>query len=334
MLSFLSVTATMPWRSTLRKPLLRACLSATATTAKPGHLYLVSTPIGNLEDITQRALGILSSVDVIAAEDTRHTGQLLKSVLPNGQVRPKLLSCFEHNASGRAPELVSLLNSSRSIALVSDAGTPLLSDPGLPIVRAVADAGFPIIPVPGPCALLAALVVSGLPLNSFTFIGFVPRNGKDRAAALYQISKSEHTIAFYEAPHRLRTTLRELAEIVEESRHICIARELTKKYETVLRFASVSEAHAHFSEDGGEEPRGEFVVMVGPAPTKRVTVTPDIVAATKTSVSELAEALLNEGVPVKTIARALSSSSTIGKKALYDYVLQLKESKAASGTPL
>ena len=330
-LTFVSV---FPRRATALVRTSRACLattssaaeaSATATyAAKPGHLYVVSTPIGNMGDITERAKTILCSVDVIAAEDTRHTGQLLKSVLPKQHTRPRLLSCYEHNATNRTPELLSLLDDSRSIALVSDAGTPILSDPGLPIVRAVADAGFPIVPIPGPSALLAALVVSGLPLNSFTFLGFIPRSGKDRATALNQISNTLHTIAFYEAPHRIRATLAELAEILDDSRQLCIGRELTKKYETALRFNTPSEARDHFSADGGEEPRGEFVIMVAPTPSTRITNADDVASSAKISVSELATALLDEGVPVKTIAKALSASSTVNKKALYAYLLQLK----------
>ena len=288
--------------------------------------------IGNVGDITLRALDVLSTVDVILAEDTRRTRLLLSLVLPNPrQVPAQILSCHEHNARDRVPSVISALESRRSVALVSDAGTPCLSDPGLPVVRAVTAAGFQVVPVPGASALLAALVVSGTALDAFTFFGFLPRSGSARTAALQKVVSTSHAIAMYEAPHRLVASLKDLADAFEavddSSRTICVCRELTKKYETVRSFDSITAAVHHFSED--EEPRGEFVLIIGPKPTVKKMDFGDI-ASSSVSMGAVAEELLAEGVSVKTISKVLSSCTAMSKKPLYNYLIDLKDKEKVS----
>lgn len=301
--------------------------------AQPAHLYLVSTPIGNVGDITVRALNVLSTVDVILAEDTRRTRLLLSLVLPDPSTRQaQILSCHEHNARDRAPAVISALEAQRSVALVSDAGTPCLSDPGLPVVRAATDAGFRVVPVPGASALLAAAVVAGAPLDAFSFFGFLPRAGSARTSALQNVAETSHAVALYEAPHRLVATLGDLAAAFDDdnTRSICVCRELTKKYETVRNFDDIAAAHAHFAED--EQPRGEFVLIIGPKPVvKKMDI--DDIASSTVSMGAVAEGLLAEGVSVKTISKVLSSCTSLSKKPLYNYLLGLKEKESVGASP-
>ncbi|HEV2439508.1 MAG TPA: 16S rRNA (cytidine(1402)-2'-O)-methyltransferase [bacterium] len=223
------------------------------TSARSGTLYIVATPIGNLEDISLRALRVLREATVVAAEDTRRTRKLLA----HHGIPARLLSLREHNELARAPVLVRRLLDGESIALVSDAGTPGLSDPGATLVRAAADAGVPVVPVPGASAVLAALVASGLPAEPVTFFGFLPARGANRRRALETARDLPHTLVLFEAPHRLRETLDDLLATFGD-RRIAVARELTKVHEEVYR-ATLTEAVAHFS---AHPPRGEFTLVI------------------------------------------------------------------------
>jgi 16S rRNA (cytidine1402-2'-O)-methyltransferase len=221
-----------------------------------GTLYIVSTPIGNLEDISIRAVNILSEVDLIAAEDTRTTRVLLDRY----GIRKPLVSYYSYNEARRTPELISKLRSGSSIALVSDAGTPGISDPATRIVLSALEAGIGVKAIPGASAFLPALIVSGLPALRFAFEGFLPVK-KGRRTKLEQLRREEGTIILYESPHRLLKTLRELEEILGD-REISVARELTKKFEEVVR-GTVSAVLDHFLH---HPVRGEFVIVVAGAP--------------------------------------------------------------------
>jgi len=221
-----------------------------------GTLYIVSTPIGNLEDITFRAVKTLSSVDLIAAEDTRKT----KILLDHYNISKPMLSYFDHNERFRASQLIEKLLSGQSIALVSDAGTPGISDPAYRIVRESIDHGIMIVPIPGASALLAALVVSGLPTNSFVFEGFLPLK-RGRKTKLEVLKSERRTIVLYESPHRILKTLRELLETFGD-REIVLAREVSKKFEEFLR-GPTSEVLNRLS---SSTPRGEFVILLAGNP--------------------------------------------------------------------
>jgi 16S rRNA (cytidine1402-2'-O)-methyltransferase len=219
-----------------------------------GVLYLVGTPLGNLEDITARALRILREADVIAAEDTRHTLKLLTHF---GITPQKLESCFEHNEKARTGFLLRVLGEGRRVALVTDAGMPGISDPGREVVRAAVEAGFPVVPVPGPVALAAALSASGLPTERFLFAGFLPSKGGARREALGRLKSEEATLVFYEAPHRLAACLSDMLNVFG-SRRAVVAREMTKLHEEFVR-GSLQELHDRFAEG---EILGEITLVV------------------------------------------------------------------------
>ena len=221
-----------------------------------GKLYLVSTPIGNLEDVTLRALRVLREVDIIAAEDTRHTRKLLDRY----EIETPLLSYHDHNEAIRLQTMLDHL-SRGSVALVSDAGTPLVSDPGFKLVRAAAAAGHEVSPIPGPSAPMAAIVASGLPTDSFVFLGWLPRKAGRRQVAIQELASEPRTMLAMEAPHRLRETLRDLEAVFGPERQIAICRELTKRYEEIIR-GSLSEVREQFER---EEPRGEITLVIGGA---------------------------------------------------------------------
>lgn len=217
-----------------------------------GTLYLVATPIGNLEDISARALRTLSQVDLIAAEDTRHTGVLLKHF----NISTPMISYYEHNKLGRLEEILSVL-SRGDLALVSDAGTPALNDPGFELVRSVLEAGYAVSPVPGPSAPIAALVASGLPTDHFVYLGYLPRKVPERKRMLLEVAELPFTLIFLESPHRFLGSLADML-IVLGNRRIAVARELTKLYEEFFR-GSISEAQEYFTKS---VPRGEFTLVV------------------------------------------------------------------------
>jgi len=217
-----------------------------------GTLFIVATPIGNLEDITLRALKVLGQVDVIACEDTRHTRKLLAHY----QISKPLISYHEHNESERAEQLLKRLLAGESVALVSDAGTPSISDPGYRLIREAARRQIKVSPIPGPSAAIAALAGAGLPTDSFTFAGFLPSRRGARRARLSMLKRLDTTLVFYEAPHRIRTVLAELKEELGD-RDCVVARELTKIHEEFIR-GRLSEIQ------GLVQPRGEFVIILSP----------------------------------------------------------------------
>lgn len=220
----------------------------------PGTLYLVSTPIGNLEDITLRALRILNEVDLIAAEDTRKTRRLLTHY----EIKTPLTSYFEGNQQKKTESLIARLKSGESIALVSDAGTPIISDPGYPLLQACIAEEVLIVPIPGASAILAAATVSGLPLHNFAFEGFLsPKSGK-RKRQLAQLANEERTLILFESPHRLCRFLEDALEVMGD-REVVITRELTKRFEEIFR-GNISQALEKFQ---STEPRGEFTIVIG-----------------------------------------------------------------------
>ena len=222
----------------------------------PGTLYLVATPIGNMEDITMRAIRTLRDCDLVAAEDTRHTGILLKRL----RLAKRQVSTHKFNEAKRAGEIISLLEQGGTVALVSDAGSPGISDPGQRVVEAVMAAGLRVEPVPGACALIAGLTASGLPTDEFHFFGFLPGKSGQRARRLVKLLELSGTLVLYESPYRITKLLGELAELAP-AREVVLARELTKKFEQIQRGTAMELLERY----GEKKPKGEFVVLVGQA---------------------------------------------------------------------
>ncbi|MTI58923.1 MAG: 16S rRNA (cytidine(1402)-2'-O)-methyltransferase [Firmicutes bacterium] len=220
---------------------------------KAGRLYICGTPIGNLEDISLRALKVLKKVHLIAAEDTRRTGNLLNYY----QIKTSLKSYHEHNERERTGELISLLKEGKDIALVSDAGMPGISDPGKVIFKAAVGEGIELIPIPGPTAAISALVVSGLQMDRFVFEGFLPRSGKEREQRLAEIKGEERTVIIYESPYRLKDTLQELLGLLAE-RKVAVVREISKVHEEKV-YGQVEEVLSFYAD---KEPKGEFVIVI------------------------------------------------------------------------
>jgi len=273
---------------------------------RPGTLYLVATPIGNLEDISLRALRILREAGVIAAEDTRHTRKLLTHY----GISARLVSLHEHNERARTPALIARLREGQAVAVVSDAGTPGLSDPGAELVRDAAEAGIPIVPVPGPSAFLAALVASGLPTAPVTFLGFLPAARRERQRMLESARVLPQTLVLYESPHRLLAALRTLLEVLG-NRRIAVAREMTKLHEEVFR-GRLRETLEHFSV---HPPRGEFTLVIEGAPAGAVApqseaTTPEEAAARTREVARamLHTALAEHVAPFEAVRRAARAS--------------------------
>ncbi len=218
----------------------------------PGTLYVVATPIGNLEDMTFRAVRLLKTVDVVACEDTRQT----RILLDHYQIEARLISFFEHNELARIPQLIEMLNEGKQIAVVSDAGTPTVSDPAFRLVREARRHSIPVVPVPGACAAIAAVCAAGLPTDRFVFEGFLPLK-KGRKTRWTELQNEDRTIILYESPHRLLKTLGEIHDFLGD-RPVVVARELTKKFEEIKR-GTAAEMLAHFQK---HPPRGEFVVLI------------------------------------------------------------------------
>jgi 16S rRNA (cytidine1402-2'-O)-methyltransferase len=271
----------------------------------PGTLYIVATPIGNLEDISLRALRVLKEADLIAAEDTRRT----KKLLAHYEISTPLTSYYDEVEREKAMELVKQLQKGKTIALVSDAGTPTLSDPGFRLVREAIRAGIAVVPVPGASALLAVLSASGLPTDRFAFEGFLPAKRRERREKLQTLAKEPRTLVFYEAPHRLSETLGDILEIFGD-REAVFGREVTKAYEEFVR-GSLSEALAAV---GRKEPRGEITLAVagsaGEAPAMDAEIDGEIAA------------LLAKGLRVKEIAEILGEKFGHPKKDIYRMVLE------------
>jgi len=227
----------------------------TGARAGGGTLYVVATPIGNLEDLSPRARAVLAKTDVIAAEDTRHTRGLLSSI----SAESRLIAYHEHNEEQRVPELLARLAAGESVSLVSDAGTPLISDPGWRLVHAAQDAGFAVVPVPGACAAIVALCAAGLPTDRFVFEGFLPRRDGPRDERLAELKRERRTLMFYEAVHRIPATLAALVAAFGSERRAALARELTKVHEQIV-VGTLAELHARL--DGEIPLLGEFVIVV------------------------------------------------------------------------
>lgn len=217
-------------------------------------LYIVSTPIGNLEDITLRALRVLKEVDLIAAEDTRHA----KILLDKYEIKTPTISYHSHSGITKVEKIIDVIKQGGSVAVISDAGTPGISDPAYSLVTRAIEEGIELSPIPGPSALLASLVVSGLPMNQFIYLGFLPTK-KGRKTLFESLNDEERTVVFFESPHRLNKTFAQLSEYLDPARKIVVARELTKMYEEIFR-GTISEADKYFTE---KKPKGEFVIILG-----------------------------------------------------------------------
>jgi 16S rRNA (cytidine1402-2'-O)-methyltransferase len=272
-------------------------------------LYLVSTPIGNLSDMTRRAVDVIRAADVVFAEDTRRTSILLRHY----GVEARLISAHEHNEAARAALVVELLGEGKKVAMVSDAGTPLLSDPGARVVRSALEAGYDVIPIPGPSALLAALVASGLPADRFTFYGFLPRKGGARDDLLREIAESSYTAVVYEAPQRLVTLLEDLTATAGPLRRVAVARELTKMHEEIVRLPLADAADAFRA----REVRGEIVVVIEGAPEAAPIKADDPMARI------LAAALLDHGIPASAVAKELHQRLDMPRNEAYDLALAM-----------
>ncbi len=268
-----------------------------------GTLYLVPTPIGNLGDISRRAAQVLEAVDLIAAEDTRVTLKLLNHL---GLKKP-LVSYYRHNTDQAGEQIVERLLAGEDVALVTDAGTPAVSDPGEDLVALCAGRGVEVTALPGPCALVTALSVSGLPTGRFTFEGFLPMNRKNRRAQLEGLAAEERTMIFYEAPHKLLATLADLREIFGADRRVALCRELTKLHEEILR-TTLGEAVEHYQ---GESPRGEFVlVLEGAEPQKEER-------ASLEEALERVEALCGQGLSRKDAVKETAKALGLSRNELY-----------------
>ncbi len=285
------------------------------TPGRPGTLYIVATPIGNLEDISLRALRVLRTATLVAAEDTRRTRKLLA----HHDIPGRLVSLREHNERARTPVLVRRLLDGDSIALVSDAGTPGLSDPGTILAQAAADAGVPVVPVPGASAVLAALVASGLPTEPVTFLGFLPAGRAHRRRALASMRDLSHTLVLFEAPHRLRETLDDLLDALGD-RRIAVARELTKVHEEVYR-ATLSETVRHFS---AHPPRGEFTLVIEGAALDAARDDADAGAARETARDVLTQASADRCSTQESVRRAVEASG-LRRNEVYRLWLALKQ---------
>lgn len=272
----------------------------------PNTLYVVATPIGNLSDMTTRAREVLGGVDVIAAEDTRHTRQLLQAF----GLQTPTISLHEHNEAQKAQELVRELAAGKSIALVSDAGTPLISDPGFGLVAATRAAGFAVVAIPGACAAIAALSVAGLPTDRFVFEGFLPAKAAARRERLRALASEARTLVFYEAPHRIAEVLADLAAEFGGDRAATVSREITKRFET--HYADTLSALAQRAGDDADMQRGEIVIVVKGS---------NAAAAANVDAERLLRALLEELSPAQ--AAKIAARMTGEKRGeLYDRALQ------------
>ena len=271
-------------------------------------LYIVPTPLGNLEDITLRALRILREVDLIATEDTRTTGRLLKHF----DISNSLISYHEHTSPAKLERILQSLAGGSDVALVSDAGTPLFSDPGYELVRAAIEQGAEIVALPGPSAITTALPASGLPLDRFTFLGFLPRKAAARSRFLADVSTETATLVFFEAPHRLQATLADMIKVFGEGRDVAVCRELTKLHEEIWR-GRLGEAWQEWQE---RAPRGEFTLVVAGATLPE--------AWDEAAVTQAVTEALAAGNRTKTVAQMIASQSGWSKKRVYALAQRIK----------
>ncbi len=273
----------------------------------PGVLYLIATPIGNLEDVTQRALRLLAEVSLIACEDTRRT----RLLLDRHHIKTKMLSYHEHNEHTRALELCAWLEGGADVAIVSDAGTPGISDPGFRLVRAAIERGVEVVPVPGPSAFVAALIASGLPTDEFYFGGFLPARSSARRARFAEVRALNATLVFYEAPHRIAASLADARETLGE-REAAVARELTKVHEEVRR-GRLSDLAAHFASEGAA--RGEMVLIIDRTVIIGEEVGSD--GGERTSVAARVAALESEGFDARAALKRVARELSLGRAEAY-----------------
>ena len=276
-----------------------------------GILYLVPTPIGNLEDMTYRAVRILSEVDLVAAEDTRHTGQLLKHF----DIKKPLISYHEHNKDRVGPELIDQLLAGKTIAQCSDAGMPAISDPGADLVTLAIEADIPIVPLPGANAGLTALIASGMDTKRFSFVGFLPKRGKHRIACLESLKTQEGTILLYEAPHRLQEVLEDMYKVLGD-RPITLARELTKKFEEFIR-GDLKDIIEYIDDITY---KGEFVILLGGA-DQAPQGDPDQ-PQVLLSYEEAVATLVDQGLPKKEAIRKVAKERGVSRREVYNAVEQ------------
>lgn len=278
-------------------------------------LYIVPTPIGNLDDITLRALEVLKSATLIAAEDTRHSKILLDKF---GIGKVKMISCHDHNEDERVELIANEVNAGGVVALISDAGTPMISDPGYKLIAKITKLGVKVFALPGPCAAITALCSSALPTDKFLFVGFLPVKDKELNEKLEAIKLSDTTTVFYESPRRILNTLEKLSKLDPE-RPLALCREMTKTFETIYRMSS-SELFTYLSEHP-DEVRGEFVLVVGP----------HIVSGQDNELSDKVKQVLKDLLPhtkVKVACKAIADLTGVNKNQLYDYALSLKSDQA------
>ncbi|WP_424410334.1 16S rRNA (cytidine(1402)-2'-O)-methyltransferase [Pasteurella sp. PK-2025] len=272
-----------------------------------GILYIVATPIGNLQDITQRALTVLQNVDLIAAEDTRHSGLLLAHY----GIKKPFFALHDHNEQQKAHLLVEKLQQGNHIALISDAGTPLINDPGFHLVRQCRQAGIQVVPIPGACAAITALCASGIASDRFCFEGFLPAKSKARCDKLQHLAEEERTLIFYESTHRILDTLADVEQVLGAERYIVLAREMTKTWETI-RGDSVANLRTWLQEDPNRT-KGEMVLIIEGSPKQEEKeISPQAVKALK---------LMSQELPLKKAAAIVSELYGYKKNALYQYGL-------------
>lgn len=275
------------------------------------QLFVVATPIGHLDDMTFRAIDILKSVSIVAAEDTRQSAQLFKHY----NISTPLTACHDHNESNKIEQLVQKLLAGENIALISDAGTPLISDPGFKLVRAAQENGIRIVPVPGACAAIAALSAVGLPSDRFSFEGFLPSKASQRITQLEKLKNETQTLIFYEAPHRILECVKKMAEVFGENRPVGFAREITKTFETIKKM-TLKDLVSFIENDHNQE-KGEIVLVVGGAPEKT-----DL---EQEKLDELLKRLLQD-LSVKAASQLAADLTGIKKKVAYQRALELTQS--------
>ncbi|MFW6712041.1 16S rRNA (cytidine(1402)-2'-O)-methyltransferase [Acinetobacter pittii] len=275
------------------------------------QLFVVATPIGHLDDMTFRAIDILKSVSIVAAEDTRQSAQLFKHY----NISTQLTACHDHNESNKIELLVQKLLAGDDIALISDAGTPLISDPGFKLVRAAQEHGIRVVPVPGACAAIAALSAVGLPSDRFSFEGFLPSKASQRISQLEKLKNETQTLIFYEAPHRILECVKNMAEVFGENRPVGFAREITKTFETIKKM-TLKDLVSFIENDHNQE-KGEIVLVVGGAPEKT-----DL---EQEKLDELLKRLLQD-LSVKAASQLAADLTGVKKKVAYQRALELTQS--------
>ena len=283
----------------------------TTPASNPGTLYVVATPIGNLGDMVPRAVETLQTVALIAAEDTRHSSRLLSHF----DIKTPCVAYHDHSDEQRTEQLIARMHAGDSIALISDAGTPLVSDPGYRLVRSARQAGIQVVPIPGACAMIAALSAAGLPSDRFAFEGFLPAKQVARCTQLQNLAADPRTLIFYEAPHRILETLQDMAQVFGPEREVVMARELTKTFETI-KGDKVADLAAWVAADTNQQ-RGEIVLLVHGAPK------PENEAMTPAQMHTMK--VLLEELPVKQAASIGAKLTGLKKNFLYDWALQQGE---------